>query len=209
MLKYDHSGGAVSHWQQALVLLSMAVAMSIGATPAIADKGSSDDQGEDDQGDNNAQHIQWVNHFDLLPGGAEVTTTFNSTSSGVGGGLTGLVIHSSTTGEAFSDGGNKVVHMALELPKETKITGVRVCYELSNARSFISQIRLAQVQNPPAIALVMLDDGTDLVNPGPVCVNSASTSIQGEDGAVLLSLRVNFGDTSDLIVVRGLGLFVH
>jgi hypothetical protein len=28
----------------------------------------------------------WVNHFDLLPGASEVTTSFNSTSSGVGGG---------------------------------------------------------------------------------------------------------------------------
>src|SRR5262249_61563232 len=115
MLKYDRSGGALSRWQQALVLLSLAVAMSFGATPAIADD---DDQGDDNnnQGENNAQKIQWVNHFDLLPGGAEVTTTFNSTTSGPEvPGLTGLVIRSSTTGDTFSDNGNKVVQMALEL----------------------------------------------------------------------------------------------
>jgi hypothetical protein len=152
--------------------------------------------------------IAWVNHFALLPGGAEVTTTFNSTSSGIGGGLTGLVIHSSTTGETFADGGNKVVHMALDLPKNTIITGVRVCYELTDPDTHISQIRLAQVQDPPASALVLLDDGTDLVDVGPVCVDSAGTFIKAADGAVLLSLRVAFADVADAIVVRALGLHV-
>jgi hypothetical protein len=153
-------------------------------------------------------HVAWVNHFALLPGGAEVTTTSNSTSSGIGGGLTGLVIHSSTTGETFADGGNKVVHMALDLPKNTIITGVRVCYELTDPDTHISQIRLAQVQDPPATALVRLDDGTDLVDPGPVCIDSAGTFVKAADGSVLLSLRVDFADIADAIVVRALGLHV-
>ncbi|CAG0995400.1 hypothetical protein BURK1_02504 [Burkholderiales bacterium] len=153
-------------------------------------------------------HVGWVNHFALLPGGAEVTTTADSTSSGIGGGLTGLVIHSSTIGETFADGGNKVVHMALDLPKNTIVTGVRVCYELTDTATHISQIRLAQVQDPPSSAIVKLDDGTDLVDPGPVCVDSAPTFIKSADGSLLLSLRVNFADTEDAIVVRALGLRV-
>ena len=64
------------------------------------------------------------------------------------------------------------------------------------------------MQNPPASASVLLDNGTDLNNPGPVCVNSAPTSINLSPGALLLSLRVNFGSTSDKIVVRGLGLIL-
>jgi hypothetical protein len=150
--------------------------------------------------------IMWVNHFDLLPGDPSVTTSFNAVSSGVGSGLTGLVIMSSTTGENAQGGGNKVVHMGLEVPPRYLIKGVRVCYELSNKRSFISQIRLAQVQTPPSSAIVKLDDGTDQTNPGPICVDSATTTVDPGLGEVLLSLRVNFGNTSDKIVVRALGL---
>src|SRR5215216_1235508 len=150
--------------------------------------------------------IMWVNHFDLLPGDPSVTTSFNAVSSGVGGGLTGLVIQSSTTGENAQGGGNKVVHMGLQVPPGYSIGGVRVCYELSNKRSFISQIRLAQVQTPPQSAMVLLDDGTDQTNPGPICVDSAMTTVDPGAGEVLLSLRVNFGNTADKIVVRALGL---
>lgn len=150
--------------------------------------------------------IMWINHFDLLPGDASVTTSFNAVSSGVGGGLTGLVIQSTTTGENAQGGGNKVVHMGLQVPPGYSIRGVRVCYELSNKRSFISQIRLAQIQNPPQSAIVRLDDGTDQTNPGPICIDSTATTADPSLGEVLLSLRVNFGNTSDKIVVRGLGL---
>ena len=149
----------------------------------------------------------WVNHFSLLPGDPTVvSTSANSATSGVGSGLTGLVIMSSTTGEVDSFGGNKEVHMALNLPRNTIIKGVRVCYELTSSSSFISQITLAQVEDPPSFALVLLDDGTDRTALGPICVDSASTNIASADGAVLLSLRVNFGNTSDKIVIRALGL---
>jgi hypothetical protein len=150
--------------------------------------------------------VMWVNHFDLLPGDPSVTTSFNAVSSGVGGGLTALVVHSSTTGQNAQNGGNKVVHMGLQVPPGYVIKGVRVCYELTNKRTFISQIRLAQVQNPPQSAIVLLDDGTDLTNPGPVCVDSATTTVDPTAGEVLLSLRVNFGNTGDRIAVRALGL---
>lgn len=153
---------------------------------------------------NPQKKVMWINHFALLPGDPSVTTSYNAVSSGLG--LTGLVIHSSTTGENAQGGGNKVVHMGLQVPPGYLIKGVRVCYQLSNKRSFISQIRLAQIQNPPASAIVMLDDGTDQTNPGPICVDSATTTIDPGKGEVLISLRVNFGNTSDIIVVRALAL---
>lgn len=157
------------------------------------------------------EHIQWVNHFDLLSGDLrDLTTTYNSTNSGVGGGLTGLVIQSKSLGDTFPSGGNKVVQMALELPKETKITGVRVCYENSSDHSFISQVRLAQVQNPPSKAVVRLDDPTHLNASGPVCEDSAlaTPAVKSKKGPVLLSLRIDTGDIHDKIVIRGLGLIV-
>src|SRR2546428_12700495 len=148
-------------------------------------------------GDNDDEHekqpqtgIMWINHLDLLPGDSSV-------------------IMSNTTGDTATGGGNKVVEKGLQVPPGFLITGVRVCYELSNARSFIDQIRLSQVQDPPGTALVQLDDATHLVNPGPVCVDSAPTTVNPELGAVRLDLRVNFGDTSDKIVVRAVGLHLE
>jgi hypothetical protein len=150
--------------------------------------------------------LMWINHFELLPGDPSVMTSFNAVNSGVGGGLTGLVITSTTTGEIATGGGNKVVHMALEVPPGFTVNGVRVGYELTNESSFISQIRLAQVQDPPKTAIVILDDGTDHTDIGPIDVDSASTAIDAAAGPLLLSLRTNFGSTSDKIVIRSLGL---
>ena len=151
----------------------------------------------------------WINHLDLVPGGAEVQTLYSSTSSGVGTGLSGLIVMSSTIGESFVDTGNKVIEKGLDVPPNYKITGVRICYESSSAASFISQVRLAQLQNPPSTALVVLDDAADLTSVGPVCVNSAATSVDTSLGAVRLGLRLNFGSVTDKIVIRGLGLLLQ
>jgi hypothetical protein len=148
----------------------------------------------------------WVNHLSLLAGDASVITSFNAVSSGVGGGLSGLVIESTTTGDTGASGGNKVVEKSLDIPPGFLVKGVRVGYENSNSRSCITQVRLAQVQNPPGTAIVMLDDPARLNVAGPHFHDSAATSINPTAGPLLLSLRVNFGDTSDRIVVRGLGL---
>ena len=116
------------------------------------------------------------------------------------------MIESTTTGDEAQGGGNKVVQKALDIPPGFKITGVRVGYENSNVRSFITQVRLAQVQNPPETALILLDDPTQLNAAGPTYHDSTATTIDPGKGPLLLDLRVNFGDTSDRIVVRGLGV---
>jgi hypothetical protein len=150
--------------------------------------------------------IMWVNHLSLLPGDPSVVTSFNAVSSGVGGGLSGLVIESKTTGDTGASGGNKVVEKSLDIPPGFRVKAVRVGYENSNTRSYITQVRLAQVQNPPATAVVLLDDPAHLNAAGPTFADSAAASINPAAGPLLLSLRVNFGNTSDKIVVRGLGL---
>jgi hypothetical protein len=148
----------------------------------------------------------WIDHLVFRPGDPSVQTSFNAVNSGVGGGLSGLIITSSTLGDEAEGGGNKVVETALEVPPGFDIVSVRICYENSNPRSFISQTRLAQVQDPPSKALVLLDDPTHLNAAGPVCVNSQTTLVDPAKGSVLLSLRLNFGDTSDKIVLRAVGL---
>jgi hypothetical protein len=154
------------------------------------------------------RRLMWIDHLSLLPGDPSVTTSNNAVNSGVGGGLSALVVASTTTGELATGGGNKVVWTALEVPPGYTVNGVRICYELTNSRSFISQVRLAQVQDPPASALVLLDDGTDHTAVGPVCVDVTSTKIDPAKGALLLDLRVNFGNTADLIAIRAVGLWL-
>lgn len=150
--------------------------------------------------------VMWINHLSLVPGDATVKTSSDAVNSGVGGGLSALVVRSTTTGETSKGGGNKVVHTALEVPPRYVIVGIRVCYELTNTRSHLSQVRLAQVQDPPATASVLLDDGTDRTPVGPVCFDVAAPSIDPAKGPLLFSLRVNFGSTSDRIAIRGIGL---
>jgi hypothetical protein len=156
----------------------------------------------------NKELIMWINHFALLPGDPSVKISYNAVNSGVGSGLTGLVIESTTIGDEAQGGGNKVVQRALDMPPGYQIIGVRVGYENSNARSYITQVRLAQVENPPATALVLLDDPAHLNAAGPNFHNSVATSIDPAKGPLLLDLRVNFGSTADRIVVRGLGLLL-
>ncbi len=153
--------------------------------------------------------VMWINHLDLLPGDPSVVTSFNAVTSGVGGGLSGLIIQSTTTGDTATGGGNKVVEKGVQVPPGYLIKGVRVCYELTSSASFITQIRLAQLQEPPSTALVLLDDGTDQTSVGPLCVDSTPTTVDPSAGAVRLNLRVNFGSTSDKIVLRGLGLHLE
>jgi hypothetical protein len=160
---------------------------------------------------NGATAVLWIDHLDLVPGDVDVQTSFNSTTSGLGSGLSGLMIKSTTTGDVSTSGGNKVVEKGVEVPPGFSISGVRICYELSAAGasgSFIDQIRLAQLQDPPSTALVLLDDATPQNASGPVCANSttATTPINPEAGAVRLSLRVKFGSVNDKIVLRGLAL---
>src|SRR6185295_6125060 len=73
----------------------------------------------------NQTATMWINHLDLVPGGAEVQTLYSSTSSGVGGGLSGLIVMSTTLGETFTPTGNKVIEKGLDVPPNYNITGVR------------------------------------------------------------------------------------
>jgi hypothetical protein len=154
------------------------------------------------------RQLMWIDHLELLPGDSSVTTTHDAVSSGVGGGLAALVVHSSTTGENASGGGNKVVWRGLQVPPGFDVVGVRLCYELTNARTYVSQVRIAQVQNPPASAVVLLDDPTNHTAVGPRCVDVKSPTIDPAKGALLLELRVNFGNTSDRIAIRALALWL-
>jgi hypothetical protein len=151
-----------------------------------------------------AQTVQWINHLGLVAGDSSVTQTSYTATL-----FFGPTIRSTTLGDRDSFGGNKVVTTSIQIPPSSTIIGVRLCYSLSNSRSFINDLRLAQIQDPPTVASVVLEDPTQLDDPGPICVNSASTSVDPSLGALLLSLRVNFGDTSDSINILSLGVITN
>lgn len=150
----------------------------------------------------------WIAHLDLLPGDSSVTTSFDANSSGVGSGQAGLVIASDTFGDVGNSGAEKVVWTALEVPPHFVVAGVRLCYELSHSGSYISRVVISQVQDPPSNEVIVLDDTTPLTHRGPICVDSAYASIDPAAGPLLLKLSVNFGDTSDRIVISGVGLYL-
>ncbi len=189
--------------------LALAAAVVFGCQPPAGNGGGAGGNGGGNGGaePQPVETVMWINHLDMLAGDPSVVVSFNAVSSGLG--LSGLIIESTALGDTAPTGGNKVVQKAALVPPGYLVTGVRTCYQLSNARSFITQVRLAQVQDPPAQAMVRLDDATDLVDPGPVCVDSSPVVIDPEQGALLLSLRVNFGDLADRIVLRALGLHLR
>jgi hypothetical protein len=67
-----------------------------------------------------SKYVMWVDHLSLLAGDPSVQISFNAVSSGVGGGLSGLVIQSTTTGDTGASGGNKVAWTALEVPLDSR-----------------------------------------------------------------------------------------
>jgi len=140
----------------------------------------------------------WINHLDFVPADPTVTTSFDLNTN-VG---TGLLIGSTTTGI------DQTVEKGLQVSPGFLISGVRVCYELSSSSSFISNISLVRLKNPPTGLSLLLNDTTDLIDKGPICVDSAapSNSIDPSLGAVRLRLVVNFASDKDSIVVRAVGL---
>ena len=162
-----------------------------------------------------AQPIMWLNHLDFLPGDETVNVDFQSVQCPGTLGLSGLAITSTTLGDQGPSNENKVIEKGVPLPPDFEVNGVRVCYQSTSDQSFITQVRLCQLGSPPGFCLVQLDDGTDLTDTGPVCVNSATPFLGAIDpnpedtdleGALRLSLRVDFGDLGDTICLTGIGL---
>ena len=157
--------------------------------------------------------VMWINHLDFLPGDPSVVTSFNAyTVPPTIEPASGLVITSTTPGGTGEGGGVKVVEKGVQVPPWYLVTGVRLCYELTNSGSYISDITLMQLRTPGAVTPELLD-GTDRTSITAVCVDSVAPPppIDPTDGALRLSLGLQFSDTtyaSDAIVIRGVGLYL-
>jgi Pectate lyase superfamily protein len=118
-----------------------------------------------------------------------------------------FVSHPSTIVSCTEPGDFKWVSMGLRLPPGSQIDEIVICYEVSNARSFIAQVRLAEMTTPDR-ATVIHDDPGHLSSTTPT---SHASNVAGvvPSGAVTLELRLNFQDAFDEILLGAVGINVQ
>ncbi len=119
-----------------------------------------------------------------------------------------FVSHPGTLVTSTTIGDFKWISMALPLPPKVKIEEVIICYQVTNPQSFISQTRLTEMTTPN-VALVRHDDATDLTSTSPVCYTSKVLNPFVPTAAVELSLRLNFQDTSQEIMLGAVGVTIQ
>jgi parallel beta-helix repeat protein len=118
------------------------------------------------------------------------------------------VSHSNTIVTCTSPGDLKWISMDLRLPQNVNIGEIIVCYQVSNEKSFISQIRLTEMMTPDK-AILIHDDGTDLKDMSPICYTShVGGKVPSLGSAVTLALRLNFKNTTDKIMLGAVGIKV-
>jgi hypothetical protein len=130
--------------------------------------------------------------------GVTNTLSVNPFSGGIG-----FLVTSSAVGDL------KWLGYSPSVPPGFRVTGVRLCYALADAASFVSQIRLSQTSDPPTSAVVRLDDGTDRLSTTPVCIDSATTSVDPEAGSIEVALRLNFTNTAHSIRIIAVGAYLQ
>ena len=87
----------------------------------------------------------------------------------------------------------KWIYLGIVLPAGCAVTAIRICYQLSDSGSFISQIQLQEMQTPEH-TLVAHDDTSELRELTPACYVSAVHGYRPK-GAVTLAMRLRFHDT--------------
>jgi parallel beta-helix repeat protein/putative cofactor-binding repeat protein len=118
-----------------------------------------------------------------------------------------FVGHPNTIVTTKTPGDLKWVSMGLRLPPNAQIEEVIICYEVSNARSFISQVRLAELTTPERTTVVH-DDATHLTSTMPATYSSVVSGLV-PSGAVMLELRLNFKIASDEILLGAVGVKIQ
>lgn len=143
-------------------------------------------------------HIIWISPLGMI---ADESTS----------GVTHLTLNRGGLGNTLRVGTDQVgdlqwLMQPLALPDHLVIKAVTVCYGLSSENSFISQVRLSEEMEPPS-ATVQHDDPTDLLSTDGECYVSEVADL-AINGAVTLSLRLNFGDVTDRVDIGALGITV-
>jgi hypothetical protein len=142
--------------------------------------------------------VQWINHLDFLPGDSVISAEYNS-AIGFGGWL------QITSAEEVADA---TILQVLQVPAGYLVNGVRVCYTVTGD-NYISGALISQLQAPPYDADIVLFERAMLDSMDPVCVNivpQRSVPIDPSLGALTLRFGVSFANTTDSIVINGVGL---
>ena len=142
-----------------------------------------------------ATEILWLSPTDFVTGDKSLKISYPS------------VTHPAVEIRTKASGDLKWLYLGLRVPPHHDIHAIHVCYQLSNSRSFISQVRLAEMQTPDQ-AVVRHDDGTDLLSTTPTCYRSQIIGGYRPGGAALLQLRLNFGNIADAITLGAIGVEV-
>ena len=117
------------------------------------------------------------------------------------------VAHPSTEVSCTAPGDFKWVSLGLQLPPDVYIDEIIVYHEVSNERSFIAQVRLAEMTSPQS-ATVIYDDPSHLTSTTPA---SHSSPVGGyvPTGAMTLELRLNFQDTNDKVFLGAVAVKIR
>ncbi len=142
-----------------------------------------------------AQQWYWFGPYDLFPADSRLSVV---------GGSPSAAARFVTT----SPGDLQWAYMGLDLPANTMIDSVAVCYQLLNTSTFISDIRFS-LMGPPDVAQVYLDLGTDQHSPTATCVTQAVGLTTPTQGMFHLGLRLNFASVTDYVEIGAIGVLVE
>jgi hypothetical protein len=117
--------------------------------------------------------------------------------------------HPYTVVTCVAPGDLKWITMGLHLPQNCKIETILICYQLSSATSFVSQIRLTEMDTPDQ-ATVIHDDPRDLQSVSPTVFSSdVGGKVPAPGKTVELGLRLNFQNLGDEIRLGAVGIKYH
>ena len=146
-------------------------------------------------------HLLWISHLDARPREAHGLTTSNGTPIGA---TSGFVIRPVALGV------DRVLEQGLQVPPGFAIKKITLCYQASNAGSYITHIKLTQLTTPDAYSEVFNDPG-DQASTLAACVDSmeAPALVDPNQGPVRLNLGVTFTNLTHLIMIRAIGLYLE
>ncbi len=111
--------------------------------------------------------------------------------------------HASTHIKATKEGDLKWIELPIPIHKGKTIEHIAITYRIKGEASFISQIRLAVYKDADQMS-IHHDDGTD--HASTVSAVAESKCMVEVDNTVHLSLRLNFGNTTDIIIISSVAI---
>lgn len=111
----------------------------------------------------------------------------------------------SSSNVTFDGTGEEWIQMPLTLPSNVTVTGVVVCYQVSDPASYIAQIRITDMTDPD-FASIRMDDDTPRTSTTPECITIPT--IVDFDATLTLRMRIVAASGLDVIKIGGIGIVV-